>query len=331
VDHCESRAGLTRRSVVTGGATLGLPAVGGVSLGGASLGLGTALTGWPAAAARAAQALPLGDGELLIVSDGNLTLGSPQFLAPDQPLAEIEALLAGAGLPTDTVLPPLNITLFRDDSRVVLFDAGSGPNFQPSAGALIANLEVAGIDPSDVTDVLLTHAHPDHIWGVLDDFDELAFPEATYWIGITEHDAWRDPGMKASLPPERESFVIGALNRFEAIEDRMERFKVGDEVLPGIEAVASFGHTPGHVCFSVRNGTEEVMVLGDAIAHPVVPFAHPDWHSQMDQDREMGAQTRKTLMDRLATDKVRIIGYHLTDGGVGYVERDGAAYRFVAS
>jgi glyoxylase-like metal-dependent hydrolase (beta-lactamase superfamily II) len=314
----ESAGGVDRRCVVKGGVTL--------AAGIAVAALGTTL---PVPRARAAQSIPLGKGEIMVLSDGNLTLGPPQFLAPDQPLAEIEALLEAVDLPTDTVSPPLNVTLYRDADRVVLFDAGSGPNFQPSAGELIANLEDAGIDVSDVTDVLLTHAHPDHLWGVLDDFDELTFPDATYRIGITEWDAWRDPGMPASLPPERESFVIGALNRFEAIEGQMETFKAGDEVVPGIEAVESFGHTPGHVCFSVRNGSDEVMVLGDAIAHPVVPFAHPDWRSQMDQDRDRGAATRKVLLDRLATDKTRVIGYHLTDGGSGFVERDGAAYRFV--
>lgn len=296
---------------------------------GATAAAAMAVLGGPLVRSVQARSMALGQGEIIVLSDGNLVLGGPQFLAPDAPLAEIEALLAGAGLPTESVSPPLNVTLYRDADRVVLFDAGSGPNFQPSAGRLLANLAEAGIEPDAVTDVVLTHAHPDHIWGVLDEFDELAFPNATYRIGLREWDAWRDPAMPAALPEDRQAFVIGALNRFEAIEGQMETFEAGAEVLPGIEAVASHGHTPGHMSFVVRSGADAVMVVGDAIAHPVVPFAHPDWQSQMDQDRAQGAATRAGLLDRLAADAIPIVGYHLTDGGLGRVERAGTAYRFV--
>ncbi len=219
----------------------------------------------------------------------------------------------------------------KDGDRVVLFDVGSGPNFMPSAGKILDNIDAAGIAPEDVTDVVFTHAHPDHIWGLLDDFDEFIFPEANYFINRVEWDYWRADDTLEKMPEARKTFVVGAQNRLAALEEVISFFNYGDEVLPGIEAIDTAGHTPGHTSFAIHDGSDSVTVIGDAATSAVISFAHPEWPSGSDQDTEMGIATRTKLLDRLAQEQTRFIGFHLPEGGIGRVEKDGTAYRFVAA
>lgn len=278
--------------------------------------------------ARAIGRLAAGDGELVMVSDGHLTLPMG-FAFPDAPRDELERLLVERGMATDTLTPDCNVTLLRRGDRLAVFDVGAGPNFMPTAGDLVENLAEVGIDPQDVTDVIFTHAHPDHIWGVTDDFDELVFPNAEYLIGQAEWDFWSSPDAAAQLPEDRQTFVVGAQNRFAAIEDRIAFFKPGAELFPGVEAVDTAGHTPGHMAFVVHGGDAPVLIAGDALTNAAISFAHPEWPTASDQDPDLGIRTRLALLARLADERVRLIGYHLPHPGAGMVERDGTAYRFV--
>lgn len=273
--------------------------------------------------------IALGEAEVQVFSDGHLSLPM-SFILPEQTPEEIAALLGPHGLPTDGLTPDCNVTLLRTGDRLALFDVGSGQNFQPTAGELLTALEEADVSPSDVTDVIFTHGHPDHLWGVLDEFDDPVFAEAQYWVPQVEWDYWLADDTLANMPDERKSFVVGAQSRFEAIKDQVAMITPGMEVLPGVEAIDTAGHTPGHMSYMLHGGGESLLVVGDAISNSIISFEKPDWHSGSDQDREMGAATRKALLDRIATDKTRIIGYHLPNPGYGRAERDGTAYRFVA-
>jgi glyoxylase-like metal-dependent hydrolase (beta-lactamase superfamily II) len=281
-------------------------------------------------AAEPSRTLKLGASEIRIVSDGFLTLPM-SFVLPDTAPAEIAALLEPLGLSSDAVRPDCNVTLLKARDRLVLFDAGAGSAFQPSTGALAANLEDAGIAAEAVTDVVFTHAHPDHLWGVVDDFGDLRFPNATYRIARTEWDYWRAEDTLAKMPDDRKSFVVGARNRFAAIEERVELFGDSEEVVAGIEAVATPGHTPGHTSFVVHDDGDGVVIIGDALANAAVSFARPQWRWGSDHDGDAGAATRARLLDRLAGEKSRIVGFHLPYPGAGVVERAGGAYRFAAA
>ncbi len=302
---------LTRRMVLGGGTA----AAGGAVLRPASL--------W-------AQAdVALETGRITTLSDGNLVLPA-DFVLAGLPMPDAQDLLADLGVDiADGFRPDCNLTLYRDGDRTVLFDAGSGPDFMPSAGKLAEALEVAGIAPDEVSHVVFTHAHPDHLWGVLDDFDEPFFPEARYVIGRDEWDYWTDPATVDRIGADRTAFAVGAARRLAAIGDRMSFCGDGDEVLPGIVARATHGHTPGHMSYEVGPPGNGVLVVGDAIGNHHVAFARPGWPSGSDQDQGMGAATRAALLDRLAREGATFIGFHLPFPGVGRAERDGDGYRFL--
>jgi glyoxylase-like metal-dependent hydrolase (beta-lactamase superfamily II) len=273
--------------------------------------------------------IDLGSKLITTVSDGNLVLPI-DFSFPDAPREELEALLREAGLRTDALEPACNVTILRDGERVVLFDVGSGPNFMPSAGKILDNIDAAGISPDDVTDVVFTHAHPDHIWGLLDDFDEFVFANANYYINQAEWDYWLADDTLEKTPEARKTFVVGAQNRFAALEDVINMFTYGDEVLPGIEAVDTSGHTQGHTSFAVHDGSESAIILGDAVTNSVISFPHPEWPSGSDHDTETGIATRLSLLDRLAQEQSRLVGFHLPGSGIGRAEKTGTGYRFVS-
>ncbi|MEN8892726.1 MAG: MBL fold metallo-hydrolase, partial [Planktotalea arctica] len=146
-----------------------------------------------------------------------------------------------------------------------------------------------------------------------------------------EWDYWWNPETVNTIGEARTTFAVGAKRRFEFLEDKINFFDAGDEVLPGIAAVATHGHTPGHMAFEIRNGSESAMVVGDAIGNPHVAFHHPEWESGSDQDGAMGVKSRKMLMNRMAAEQMAIIGFHLPGGGMGRVEAMDGAYRFVPS
>jgi glyoxylase-like metal-dependent hydrolase (beta-lactamase superfamily II) len=264
-----------------------------------------------------------------VVSDGSLTLPS-SFIFDTMDPAAVAPIMEAFALSPDTLTPPCNVTLLRYGARTVLFDVGSGSGFMPDAGTLVASLDALSVAPDDITDVIFTHGHPDHLWGLLDDFDDPLFTQASYQMGQTEFDYWMNPNTVSQIGEARASFAVGAQRRLEIFADTMTFINDGDEVLPGVAARATFGHTPGHMAFEVRDGSEAVMILGDSISNHHVAFAQPAWIAGSDQDGEMAAQTRLSLLDQLSAEKTRVIGFHLPDGGVGYVERSGDSYRFVA-
>lgn len=270
----------------------------------------------------------VGASTITSVSDGELVLPG-SFLFGGLPQEELAAVLGEHGLTPDQLTPPCNLTLLRDGERVVLFDAGSGPGFMPSAGRLIESLDEIGVAPEDVTHVVFTHGHPDHLWGVLDDFDDPVFVNAEHMIGRAEWDFWRDPETVDKIGEARASFAVGAARRLEVIEASVRLIDAGEEVSPGVMAHATPGHTPGHLSFEIRSGADAVMVGGDAIGNHHVAFSRPDWPSGADQDVDLGAATRARLLDRLATDRIDLMGFHLPHGGLGRVERKDGAYRFV--
>ncbi len=268
-----------------------------------------------------------GGASLTTLSDGHLVLPA-DFAFGTFPADEVAPIREAFGLTGDRVEPGCNLALYRDGTNTVLFDAGSGPDFMPTAGKLAEALDAAGLSVEDITHVVFTHAHPDHIWGLLDDFDEPLFLNATHMMGRAEWDYWWNPETVNTIGGARATFAVGAKRRMEVIEDSVEFFDDGQEILPGIAAVASYGHTPGHMAFEVRPAGQSALIVGDAIGNHHVALRQPGWQSASDQDPETGVTTRLRLLDRLTSEQMALVGFHLPGGGMGRVMRDGDAFRF---
>jgi glyoxylase-like metal-dependent hydrolase (beta-lactamase superfamily II) len=286
------------------------------------------------AAGLAARALPAfaapttfkhGAFEVTVVSDGHLVL-PVSFLAPEAPPAERAALLQTAG---DTFQSPTNVTLIRTGAELILVDMGSGDRFMPSAGKLWDNLKAAGIDKGKIGKVVFTHGHPDHLWGAVDELDELMTPDARFYVAAVEWDFWTGDNALRGLPAERAGFVTGARRNFAAIKQRVTMVKPGDEIVSGLRVLATPGHTQGHVALELAGG-EGLIVGGDVLTHPLISFQHPQWRPAADHVPDQAAATRRALLDRLAADRSKLIGFHLPYPGLGSVERKDGAYRFVA-
>lgn len=314
----------SRRAVLAGAGALA---------GSAVVGLLPGLVTRPSSAlaqAATSHKLKLGDFEIVVVSDGHMMLPA-RLAAPDAPPVELAAANAAAGVTGEMSQPPTNVTLIRAGKELILIDTGAGPNFMPTTGKLLANLDAAGITPDQVTKVVFTHGHPDHFWGALDDFEENPrFPNAAHLMGAAEWDYWVSDNAEKGIPADRVTFVAAARRNIKGIEAKAQRIKAGEEVVPGVRMFDTPGHTQGHMSVEVASGGETLVVLGDALTHPVISFSHPEWRPAADHVPEQAVETRKKLLDRLATDKARIIGYHLPFPGIGRVEKKDAAYRFLA-
>lgn len=307
---------INRRTLMVGG--LGLAA--------------TSLVGGRPACADAATVhrFKHGANEIIVVSDGHLLIPA-RLAAPDVDAKEREAAQALAGQTGDMSQPPTNVTLIKTEKDLILIDTGSGPNFMATAGRLADNLAGAGIAPEQVTKVLFTHGHPDHLWGTIDEFeDKPRFAKAAHLMADVEHDFWMSADAPSRMPADRASFVVAAQRNLKGVEGQLQRFKPGSEVVPGVAAVLTAGHTQGHVSFEVGGGPGPLVVLGDALTHPIISFQHPDWRPAADHEPERAVATRKALLDRLATDKSLVIGFHLPFPGIGRVERKDGGFRFVA-
>lgn len=265
--------------------------------------------------------------DITVVSDGFITLPA-EILLPDATPRERQPILARLGGDAAGAPVQANIPLIRHGSDLILIDNGSGTNFQASAGKLSANLKGSGIEPEAITKVIFTHAHPDHSGATITDDGKLLYPNAEYFVSETEWNFWTDKDYEAHMPAALHDFARGAQRDLFAVKDRLTLVKPGQEILPGMLAVETAGHTPGHISFELA-GDGNLLITGDACTNDVIFFEHPGWHFGFDTDPETALKNRRMLLDRAASEKIKLLGYHWFYPGVGYAERKDSAYRFV--
>ncbi|HYP14956.1 MAG TPA: hypothetical protein VEQ63_13595, partial [Bryobacteraceae bacterium] len=154
------------------------------------------------------------------------------------------------------------------------------------------------------------------------------FPNATYYVGAAEWDFWMNPDFTSSMPSVLHPFAEGAQRDMSAVCERIILVKDDDDILPGLQAIATPGHTPGHTSYTL-SGHETMVVTGDVVTNQIVSFEHPAWRVGNDTDQEVGAKTRQCFVDRAAADRLLLLGYHFAYPGLGRVERSGSEYRYV--
>jgi glyoxylase-like metal-dependent hydrolase (beta-lactamase superfamily II) len=273
----------------------------------------------------------LGDLRCAVVSDGSLTIEAPvqASLAINATPEAVAATLAERFLPADRGTLHFNALLIETAERKVLVDTGSRSAMGPSTGKLIANLRFAGVAPEQIDTVVISHAHPDHLFGVLDAAGALAFPAAWVLVGGAEHAFWTGDAdlSRSPIDPSLKRMVTdGAREHLGAIAARLELVGPDRELAPGLTAVATPGHTPGHLSFLLASGGAQLFVTHDVVHHFGTALPHPEWKVAFDTDPDLAVETRKRVLDRVATDRAPVLAYHFPFPGLGHVARRTGGY-----
>jgi glyoxylase-like metal-dependent hydrolase (beta-lactamase superfamily II) len=243
-------------------------------------------------------------------------------------VADTKEALAKAGLTTEYMPIPLTVVVLNLGDRLIMIDSGSGAQWQPTAGRLHENMAKAGIDADKIGTILISHFHPDHIFGLMHKgTNEPFFPKAELIVNATEYKWWTEPGRVEKLPEARKA--LG--KRVNDVFPKWKNFTFIDkdsEVAPGIELVKAPGHTPGHSVFIVSSDNEQLMISNDTAYVPALLAPHPDWQGAYDQDGPTAVTTRKKIIDRVIADKMKVCGAHFPFPGAGTFVKDGDAYAF---
>jgi glyoxylase-like metal-dependent hydrolase (beta-lactamase superfamily II) len=244
---------------------------------------------------------------------------------------EVKGALRDAGLTDEFVSIPFTPLVVSTGRDLVLFDAGTGGQVQPTAGKLLDNMKEAGLDPAKITKVMISHFHPDHIFGLMEKgTNAQVFPNAEIVVSTAEYKFWTDPAVIEKLPEARRPLARRIQGTFPTWKN-VHQIDAEVEVAPGIRSVAAPGHTPGHMAFHIASGGTQMIYSGDAFYQPALSLKTPQWHGAFDQDGPLAEQSRRALADRIVTDKVMVSGYHFPWPGAGTLARDGAGYALTRS
>jgi len=318
----DERSGISRREALAAGAGLALaPAM-------ARFGAGPAQAAAPMLGVSRPTHYRFGIGafEVTTVFDGAVQLDGPHpIFGQNVSAEEVHALAERNFLPKTRFENPFTPVLVNTGSELVLFDTGNGARRRPHAGRFAAHLRQIGHTAEQVDVVVISHCHPDHIGGLMEDGRPL-FPNARYMIGETEYDFWSHDD-RLSEPVAGVARLVRA--NVVPLADRMSFLKPGDEVVAGIRAVEAFGHTPGHIAFHIESEDARLMLTADTANHYVASLQRPEWHVRFDMDKDKAVAARRRLFDMIASERIPFAGYHMPFPAVGFVERAGRGFRFV--
>jgi glyoxylase-like metal-dependent hydrolase (beta-lactamase superfamily II) len=261
----------------------------------------------------------VGDLEVTTIYDGVWEAAlSPGFVT-NATMDEIRAALRAGGLSDAQVPIPFTVTLVRIKDYYVLFDSGTGAQVAPTAGQFTANLKAAGIDPSRIRTIIVSHFHPDHIFGLMQkDTNAQVFPDAEILVGAAEYRHWTDPATT--------DFAAKRIQATFPNWKNMRHIEPGAEVAAGIRVIATYGHTPGHLSYSVSSGNRQLIVLGDVTNIPALFVRNPHWHVSFDADGVLAEASRRRIFDQAIADKAIVSGYHYGMPGAGVLAKDGKGY-----
>ena len=304
-----------------------------------------ALATSPFAAAPARAAAPMsgkqapafyrykvGDFECTTISDGANTFPMPPNFVRNIPREEALAAAEAAYFPKGMVRVPFNPQLINTGSKLVLIDCGLGAIPNPTAGHTMRNLQAAGIDPKSVDIVLMSHLHPDHTNGIKAADGSLAFPNAEIMVPAQDWAFWTSEEniVKAESNPMMKNYFANVKRVYTGVpSDRVTKYEWGKEVAPGITAMDTSGHTPGHTSFVVASGNSRILIQSDVTNFPEFFLRNPGWHVAFDIDPQKAEATRRKFHDMASAEKALVVGFHFPFPSLGYVEKDGNGYRLV--
>ncbi len=290
---------------------------------------------WAAAPLSGKQApgfyrFKLGDYEVTVLHDGARTFPLPDTFVTNVPKDQALAAAGDAFMPPGKVTVPFNPTLINTGTKLVLLDTGNGPSADGAVGQLFPNLAAAGVSPADIDLVVLSHLHPDHTNGLRTPTGDIAFPNATIIAPAPEWAFWmNDDNMAKASDKLTQNYFANTRKVLGGLDERIARYEWGTEVAPGVTAIATPGHTPGHTSFAIASGSSRMVVQSDVTNIPEFFLRNPDWHVAYDHDPDMAAATRHKFYDMAASEKMLVVGYHFPFPSAGHVEKAGAGYRLV--
>jgi glyoxylase-like metal-dependent hydrolase (beta-lactamase superfamily II) len=313
----------TRRNLIAGSAAIGAAAASGFPLREAG-----------AAAPMSGKQAPgfyrhkIGDYEVTIINDGSAEFPIAAIRAPAE---EINKALEAQFMPTGKLVAPFNITLVNTGSKLVLIDTGNGVNPQrPTAGLASANLAAAGVEPKSIDTVIISHFHGDHIGGLVNPQGQAVYSSAEIMVPAKEWAFWMDEGNMSRATDAQKPAFNNVRRIFGAYNNKVTQYENGKEVAPGITAMDTPGHTPGHTSFTVASGNGKLMVQGDVTAVvSVLITQRPEWAIGGDANPQQAQETRRKLYDMLAAERMLMTGYHFPFPAVGYIEKTGNGYRYI--
>ena len=322
-----SKFSLSRRSLL--GATAGagaFAAAGGISLMSAPAQAAAPQSGSPLAGALRYK---VGDFEVTALLDGYLDV-TPELVVGYEE-AEGKRLRGEALIDGNALRIPVNAYLVNTGERLILVDAGTSDSLGPTMGRLPEALKAAGVSPDQIDAVLITHMHPDHLFGAVDGEGKRVFANAELILPEVDNAFWYDDAAMNGAPEQFRPFFLGARRAAEAYKGNQTLISGDGEILPGVRSMALPGHTPGHTGYVFDSNGETLVVAGDIIHMTVYQFDKPDWGIGFDIDSQMAAETRKKFFDQAAGDKLFFAGAHIPFPGMGRVVKQGDSYRFVAA
>ncbi|CCE06350.1 conserved exported hypothetical protein [Bradyrhizobium sp. STM 3843] len=276
----------------------------------------------------------VGDYECTSINDGARTFPMPDKFVTN--LSKDEALAAAdaAYMPKGMVTVPFNPQLINTGSKLVLIDTGNGvANLEASKGAVgrtLQNLTAAGVDPKSIDIVVLSHLHPDHTNGIKLGDGSLAFPNAEIMVPAKDWEFWAsDENAARAQSDMTKNYFANVKKTFSGLESKVTKFDWDKEVAPGITAIATPGHTPGHTSFVVASGNARVLIQSDVTNIPEFFLRNPDWHVAFDNDPDLAQATRHKFYDMAVAEKATVIGFHFQFPSIGHVEKDGNSYRLI--
>jgi len=271
----------------------------------------------------------LGDFEVVTFLDGTVQRDGPHpIFGKDQKPETVHELLEKNFLPPTRFENPYVPALVNTGKELVLFDTGNGPLRRgQGAGLLPSLLGQAGYSPEQIDIVVITHGHPDHIGGLMEG-DKPGFPNARYVFGAVEFDYWNKA---ENIPDPRKKSQQLFAEIAVPFADKATMINPGDDVVTGIRSVETFGHSPGHMSYHIESGGKQLLVWADVCNHYVVSLQRPEWEVAFDQDKEKAAATRKKVFDMVNADRIPVVGHHMPFPGVGYLDKHGDGYQWVAA
>lgn len=269
----------------------------------------------------------LGAFEITTIMDGLIQRDGPHpIFGNDQDPKAVKAYAAQHNLPSEMMEHSFTCTVVNTGEKLVLFDTGFGAMMRDKgAGLLRARLQEAGYGPEDIDIVAISHGHPDHIAGLLED-GKPAYPNAEYVFGQVEYEFWRDneivPEQRAD---NREMFMKIAA----PFAEQGRLLNEGDEVTPGISAVNAYGHSAGLLAFMVESDGQKLLIWGDVTNHYIMSLQKPEWKVAFDDFPEQAMETRERILGMVASENIWAVGFHMPFPCVGRVEKTPEGYRWV--